>query len=138
MSPVSPEFNNEVTVSIGLKNVLRMGTSICCYPSTVLLIGWMVSEGKFTLVNCINNVFASKIVILEQNRPDLDSVLGWSQICNTKITTQACTICRGVWNFPHKLYLYLKTFIQTTLVDFCSEVGEQILKFNFLNPLHFS
>ena len=75
MSPVSPVFNSEVTVSIGLKNVLRIGTSICCYPSTVLLIGWMVSEGKFTLVNCINNVFASKIVILEQNRPDLDSVL---------------------------------------------------------------
>ena len=24
-----------------------------------------------------------------------------------KKTTQTCTICRGVWNLPHKFYLYL-------------------------------
>ena len=28
MSPVSPVFHNEATVSIGLKNVLRVGTSM--------------------------------------------------------------------------------------------------------------
>ena len=35
-------------------------------------------------------------------RPDLDS-----QIFNTKIATQTCTIRRGVWNLPHKFQLYL-------------------------------
>ena len=33
--------------------------------------------------------------------------LGRSQIFNTKIATQTCAIPRGVWNFRHKLNLYL-------------------------------
>ena len=39
-------------------------------------------------------------------RPDLDSVLGWSQIFSIKIATQTCTIRKGV-NLPHKFHLYL-------------------------------
>ena len=33
--------------------------------------------------------------------------LGWSQILNTKIATQTCTICSGVWNLPCQFHLYL-------------------------------
>ena len=37
MSPVSPEFRTEATVTMGLKNVLRVGTSILYYNSFELL-----------------------------------------------------------------------------------------------------
>ena len=36
--------------------------------------------------------------------------LDWSQIFNTRITTQTCTICREVWHLPHKLHLLLNFY----------------------------
>ena len=40
-----------------------------------------------------------------------ESLLDWSQIVNTQITTQTCTIRRRVWNLPHEFQLlYTKLY----------------------------
>ena len=63
-------------------------------------------------------------------RPDLDSVLGWSLIFNTKIATQTYSICRGVRNLPHKFHLYLIIII--TIIIICS--SSRLLHQKFCRP----
>ena len=45
--------------------------------------------------------------------------LGWSQIFNSKIAIKTRTICRGVWNLPHKFHLYLIYICQLKINRIC-------------------
>ena len=57
MSPVSSVFHTVVTVSIGLKKVLRLGTSICMYIKVQYLYDNMLANSSFFCfpLSCFKN-----------------------------------------------------------------------------------